>query len=67
MLVQKHKVATKSKSEADDALAALEEEIDQDVLTEWKKQEAAWLASVVDMAQHKDLDNPYQPPKRPGE
>ncbi len=30
-------------------------------LAEWKRDEAEWIGKVVNMEEHKDLKNPYEP------
>ena len=42
-------------------LQEFERSIDPATLAQWETEEAAWLAKVVDIKNHKDLDNPFVP------
>ncbi|KAI0649157.1 hypothetical protein C8Q79DRAFT_999013 [Trametes meyenii] len=48
-------------AQADAYLATAEATIDPVYLKQWKKEEAEWKNKVVDIKQHDNLDNPYEP------
>ncbi|KAI9068138.1 hypothetical protein FKP32DRAFT_1609054 [Trametes sanguinea] len=57
-----YKDAQKHLDESAESLQKLEATIPAAKLAEWKKEEAKWLELVVDIANHKTLDNPFSPP-----
>ncbi len=59
-------------SRAATTLEKLEEEIcagviGQGKLAEWKQEESVWVGKVVNMEEHKNLKNPYEPRQQKGE
>ena len=62
-MVRKHEEAVKQWRLATEYLGSVSEGIPLEVITKWRSEEAAWLAKVVDIKNHKTLDNPYVAPK----
>ncbi|KAI0735656.1 hypothetical protein C8Q76DRAFT_611678 [Earliella scabrosa] len=63
VLVHKHDDAMKYLTEAEEYLTSVEDGIPANVLRKWVEEEDIWLARVVDMRNHKTLDNPFVAPK----
>ncbi|KAI0711729.1 hypothetical protein C8Q76DRAFT_623155 [Earliella scabrosa] len=59
IFLQKHDDAVKYHSEAKAYLVSVEAKIPPEVLQQWKDDHAAWLEKVVDIKNHKTLDNPF--------
>lgn len=64
--MEKLRVADEMATAASTYLDTVESSIDPPELAQWKQAERQWKGKVVDIAQHKDLDNPYEPPKDAG-
>ncbi|KAI0706563.1 hypothetical protein C8Q76DRAFT_630169 [Earliella scabrosa] len=62
-LVDKHEEAVKYLAQAKDYLDQVEMSIPAEILEQWKQEEAEWLAKVVDIRNHKTLDNPFVAPQ----
>lgn len=60
------KDATKLLSDMTEALTKVEEKIPIELLNVWRADEAEWMAKVVDISNHGELDNPYSPPADAG-
>lgn len=54
-------------AETTETLRKLEVKIPETMLSAWRAAEGVWLAKVVDISNHNDLDNPYSPPAEAGE
>lgn len=65
-LVDKHNTAEALFEEAQDYLSELEESIAPEKVARWRQEEAEWQRKVVDVRQHKGLDNPFEPPEQTG-
>ncbi|KAI0691552.1 hypothetical protein C8Q76DRAFT_771966 [Earliella scabrosa] len=65
-LVTKHTDAEKFLGEAKTYLEKVEAGIPDSILHQWIAEEAEWLRQVVDIRNHKHLDNPFAPPKDDG-
>ena len=65
-LVAKHEDAVKHWKLAQEYLASVEEGVPLAVVQQWRREEATWLQQVVDIKNHKTLDNPYIAPKNGG-
>ena len=63
VLVHKHEDALKYLREAETYLESVEKGIPPEVLAKWLAEEAEWLSKVVDIRNHKTLDNPFVSPK----
>ncbi|RDX43436.1 hypothetical protein OH76DRAFT_1458396 [Lentinus brumalis] len=59
-LTKRYLQACTLSSKVDERLRKLESGLDAAALAEWKKLEQQWLVDVVDMKNHKQLDNPYK-------
>ncbi|KAI0656991.1 hypothetical protein C8Q70DRAFT_1046552 [Cubamyces menziesii] len=59
VLVKKWQLATKNLAAATRYLEKVEKDIPEEDLEAWRDEEAEWLALVTDMANHKDMSNPY--------
>lgn len=66
MTSKKHDRARREFSKAKDSLTQLETQIETATLREWRREEQEWLAKVIDMRHHKELNNPYEPTKDKG-
>ncbi|KAI0349249.1 hypothetical protein OH77DRAFT_1415382 [Trametes cingulata] len=62
-LVEKLDTALDMASLTAEYLAGVEKELDKAELAAWRKQEREWKQKVVDIKEHKTLDNPYEPPR----
>ncbi|TFK87312.1 hypothetical protein K466DRAFT_491107 [Polyporus arcularius HHB13444] len=60
-LAKKYREAKKQLRTSSRFLTKFEKSIDSVTLATWKKEEAEWLAKVVNIKNHKDLDNPFVP------
>ena len=65
-LTDKYDEAVKYRDKAKTYLDGVEEGIPGHVLRQWKEEEAEWLTKVVDIKNHKTLDNPFTAPKESG-
>ncbi len=61
--MEKLRVADEMAIVATSYLDTVESSIEPAELAQWKQAEMQWKEKVVDIAQHKDLDNPYEPPR----
>ncbi|EIW51995.1 uncharacterized protein TRAVEDRAFT_136413 [Trametes versicolor FP-101664 SS1] len=62
-LVDKHNTAEELFEEAQAYLSELEQSIAPEKVDRWRQEEAEWQRKVVDVRQHKGLDNPFEPPE----
>ncbi|KAI0349199.1 hypothetical protein OH77DRAFT_121712 [Trametes cingulata] len=60
-LMDKLKTADEMATVASDYLANVESTVEDVKLCEWRAAEMDWKAKVVDIRQHKGLENPYEP------
>ena len=65
-LVTKHTDAEKFLGDAKGYLEKVESSIPDLILKQWIAEEAEWLSKVVDISNHKGLDNPFTSPKDDG-
>lgn len=65
-LVDKHNTAEELYEEAQTYLLELEQSIAPEKVERWRQEEAEWQRKVVDVRQHKGLDNPFEPPEETG-
>lgn len=65
-LVEKHNTAEELFEEAQTYLSELEQSIAPEKVDRWRQEEAEWQRKVVDVRQHKGLDNPFEPPEETG-
>ncbi|KAI0686970.1 hypothetical protein C8Q76DRAFT_635860 [Earliella scabrosa] len=62
-LVTKHTDAERFLGDAKRYLEKVESGIPDEILKQWIAEEAEWLTKVVDISNHKGLDNPFTSPK----
>ena len=62
-LADKYEEAIKYRDQARKYLDSVEEGIPSEVLSRWRAEEEEWLDKVVDIKNHKTLDNPFTAPK----
>ena len=62
-LSDKYEEAVKYRDQARKYLDSVEEGIPGDVLSRWRAEEDEWLSKVVDIKNHKTLDNPFTAPR----
>ena len=61
-LVHKHEEALKYYAQAQSYLESVECSIPPAILAQWREEEGEWLRKVVDIRNHKTLDNPFVAP-----
>ena len=65
-LCDKHDEAQKYLSQAQAYLTDIEARVPPSVLEQWRADQEDWLLKVVDIRNHKTLDNPFIAPKSDG-